>query len=95
MNEATQCLMHYLNCDDWYVACHHGHQFIVHLTSQGAKRYAVCFEGRPPCEKNVYHGSLAEGVSIVPLGQQHDLTPEISAAVKAELIELSHHLPVR
>jgi hypothetical protein len=86
---ATRYLQRHLDCDDWYVACHHEHLIVVHLTKGGLKKYALCFEATPSVEKGVYHGSLSSSISIVPLGSEHDLPKEVLAEMKAGLIELS------
>jgi len=89
MTAATRYLQQHLGCDDWYVACHHEHLFVVHLTKGGVKKYALCFEGTPPVEKGIYHGSLSSSISIVPLGSEHDLPKEVLAEMKAGLEQLS------
>ena len=89
MTEAIRFLMHQLACDDWYVACHHEHLYVVHLVQEGLKRYAICFEGLPTCEKGVYHGSVVCSVSAVPLGLEHDLSHEKLAEIRSGLIDLS------
>ncbi len=89
MTEAAEYLQQQLGCDDWYVACHHEHLFVVHLTQNGLKKYALCFEGTPPVEKSVYHGSLSSSISIVPLEQEHDLSSELLTEIKAGLAHLS------
>ncbi len=87
--EATQHLLHRLGCDSWYVACHREHLYVLHLTKGGMKHYAVCFECTSPVDKGVYHGSQASAVSILPLGQEHDLSPEAVKEIQAELMELA------
>ncbi len=89
MTEAARFVQEHLGCDDWYVACQHEHLFVVHLASNGVKKYALCFEGTPPVEKNIYHGSLSSSISIVPLGSEHDLSDELLAEMKAGLAQLS------
>ena len=32
VSKAARFLLHQLDCDHWYVACHHEHQFVYHLT---------------------------------------------------------------
>jgi len=89
MTQAIRFLMHQLGCDDWYVACHHEHLYVVHLAQEGRKRYAICFEGLPPCEKGVYHGSVLCSIAAVPLGLEVDLPQEQLAELRTGLMELS------
>ena len=51
VSEATKCLLHQLDCDDWYVACHHEHLFVFHLTQGAVDRYAVSYQCTSPVEK--------------------------------------------
>ncbi len=67
VSKAMQVLLGQLGCDHWYVACHHEHLFVYHLTKSGQDRYAACFECTPPVEKGIYHGSKAWGLSLIPL----------------------------
>ncbi len=89
ITEATRFLEQELHCDDWYVACHHEHQFIIHLTKRSLKQYAVCFECNPPVQKAIYHGSQASSVSIVPLGKALDPSRETVLNMKHGLEELA------
>lgn len=89
VTEAVRYLQQALGCDDWHVACHHEHQFIVHLTHAGARQYAVCFECNPPVEKAIYHGSLASAVFIVPMGDNSDPSLELLNHLKHGLEGLS------
>jgi hypothetical protein len=67
MRKALQLLLHQLGCDHWYVACHHEHLFVYHLTKAGVDRYAACFQCSPPLEKGIYHGGKAWSLSLIPL----------------------------
>jgi hypothetical protein len=59
VNKATTLLLHQLDCDHWYVACHHENLFVYHLTKGAEDRDAVSFQCTPPVEKGIYHGSRA------------------------------------
>ena len=67
VSKATQILLQQLECDRWYVACHHEHVFVYHLAKGSQDRYAVSFDCTPPVEKGIYHGSRAWSLSIIPL----------------------------
>ncbi|MBI4660233.1 MAG: hypothetical protein HY735_15450 [Verrucomicrobia bacterium] len=73
VSEATQYLVHQLNCDSWHVACRQEHRLIVQLTCGSSARYAVCYECTPPVEKAIYHGSRAWELSIIPLHDEDNL----------------------
>ena len=67
VSKATKFLLHHLDCDDWYVACHQEHLLVYHLTKGAEDRYAVSFQCTPPVEKGIYHGSRAWSLSVIPL----------------------------
>ncbi len=67
VSRAVQFLLQHLGCDHWYVACHHEHLFVYHLTKAGVDQYAACFQCTPPVEKGIYHGSRAWALSLIPL----------------------------
>jgi hypothetical protein len=77
VNEATQYLVHKLNCDSWYVACHHDHLFVFHLMKGTTKKYALRFECTSPVEKGIYHSSKAWSLSIIPLDGQENLSENL------------------
>jgi hypothetical protein len=79
VGKATQVLLHHLDCDGWYVACHREHQYVYHLTRHGADKYAVCFQCTPPVEKGIYHGSKAWALSVIPL---HGVEPIAEAKLQ-------------
>ena len=56
VSKATIFLLHQLDCDNWYVACHQEHQFVYHLTKGAKDRYAVSFECTPPVESERHGG---------------------------------------
>jgi hypothetical protein len=87
--EATRYLLHRLNCDSWYVACHREHLYVLHLTKGNTKRYAVCFECTAPVDKGICHRSLASSISILPLGAEHDLAGEVAQQLKTGLLGLA------
>ena len=66
VGKATNFLLHQLDCDHWYVACHHEALFVYHLTKGAEDRYAVSFQCTPPVEHGIYHGSRAWSLSIIP-----------------------------
>ncbi len=88
VNEATQYLVHQLNCDNWHVACSQEHRLIVQLTNGAAARYAVCYECTPPVEKAIYHGSRAWEMSIIPMHSEDNLREEKVKGITAGLAEL-------
>ena len=67
VGKATKFLLHQLDCDHWYVACHQEAQFVYHFTKGGQDRYAVSFQCTAPVEHGIYHGSRAWSLSIIPL----------------------------
>ena len=89
VSEATKCLLQQLGCDDWYVAHHHDHLFVFHLTRGGADKYAVSFQCRSPVEKGIYHGSKAWSVSIIPLQSEDALPEDAVRAIKSQLAALA------
>jgi hypothetical protein len=88
VSEATKYLLHQLDCDEWYVACHHEHLFVLHLTQAAVDRYAVRFECTSPVEKGIYHGSKAWSMSIIPLRGEDNLQEERVKEIRARLAEL-------
>jgi len=89
VSKATRFLLHQLDCDDWYVACHHESLFVYHLTKGAADRYAVSFQCTPPVEKGIYHGSRAWSLSIIPLHGVEALSEAEENAFKGGLSELT------
>lgn len=89
--EALHYLVPRLGCDGWYVASQREHLFVIHLTLSEARRYAVSLECTTPVEKGIYHGSLASSISVLPLGEEHDLTPEAAQEIKSGLLALAWH----
>ena len=87
--EAIHYLLHRLDCDSWYVACHREHLYVLHLTKGNVKRYAVCFEGTAPVDKGICHASLASSISVLPLGSEHDLAEETAKEIKLGLLGLA------
>src|SRR5512140_2912511 len=73
VNRVTQFLLRELDCDSWYVACHHEHLFVYRLVHGAAERYAVSFQCTPPVEKAIYHGGKTWALSIIPLRGVEDL----------------------
>lgn len=88
INEATKYLLHKLGCDSWYVACHHEHLFVLHLTKAGGDQYAARFECTSPIEKGVYHTSRAWSLSIIPLAGQENLSESAVDELRAALAAL-------
>jgi hypothetical protein len=88
VSKATTCLLHQLDCDHWYVACHQENLFVYHLTKGAQDRYAVSFQCTPPAEKGVYHGSRAWSLSIIPLHGVEALPEAKGHAIKAGLAKL-------
>lgn len=89
VSKAAKFLLHQLDCDNWYVACHHEHQLVYHLTHGTEDRYAVSFQCTPPVEKGIYYGSRAWSLSIIPL-HGVEAPPEIKEnGIKAGLAELT------
>jgi len=88
VNHAVQFLLPKLDCDSWYVVCHHEHQFVFHLTKKGADRFAVSFECTPPVDKAIYHGSKAWELSIIPLHGEGSLQEDAVEEIKAGLAVL-------
>lgn len=88
VNEVTKYLLHKLECDSWYVACHHGHLFVFHLTKAGVDQYAARFECTSPVEKGVYHTSRAWSLSIIPLAGQANLSETVVNELRAALAAL-------
>ena len=89
VSEATKCLLRQLGCDDWYVARHHNHLFVFHLTRSGIDKYAVTFQCTSPVEKAIYHGSKAWSVSVIPLRSEDALPEDTGKAIKAQLAALT------
>ena len=89
VSAATKCLLLQLGCDDWYVARHHDHLFVFHLTRSGADKYAVTYQCTAPVEKGIYHGSKAWSVSIIPLQPEDALPDDAVKAIKAQLAALA------
>ena len=85
VSKATQLLLHQLDCDRWYVACHREHVFVYHLSKGAEDRYAVSFDCTPPVEKGIYHGSRAWSLSIIPLHGVEALTEAKENEIKAGL----------
>ena len=88
VSKTTQFLLQELECDSWYVACHHEHLFVYHLARRGVDRYAVSFRCTPPVEKGIYHGSKTWMFSIIPLHGVADLPEPKVAEIKKGLAEL-------
>jgi hypothetical protein len=86
---ATRFLLHYFDCDSWYVAAQRDHLFVLHLTRGNVKRYAVCLECTKPVDKAIYHDALVSSVSVLPLGSQHDLLAKEIGDMKSGLLELA------
>ncbi len=89
VTQATKYLLQRLNCEGWYVACHHDHLFVVHLTKGGMDHYAVRFECTPPVEKAIYHPSMAWSLSVIPLGGQQDVPEDTVKEIRAVLAGFS------
>ncbi len=89
MGEAARYLVHKLGCDSWYVACHHDHFFVLHLSRSARDRYAARFECTSPVDKGIYHGGRAWSLAIVPLQPEEDLNPDMVKQIKAGLAELN------
>ena len=89
VSKATQVLLHQLDCDRWYVACHHEHLFVYHLTKGGEDRYAVSFECTPPVEHGICHRSRAWSLSIIPLHGVEALPQAKENEIKAGLAVLT------
>jgi hypothetical protein len=88
VGEAISYLVHQLECDNWYVACHHEHLFVFRLTLGSADKYAVKLECTAPVEKGVYHGSKAWFLSISPLHNSANLTEDEVKRLEAGLAAL-------
>jgi hypothetical protein len=43
VSKVATFLLHQLDCDHWYVACHHENLFVYRLTKRAEDRYAVFF----------------------------------------------------
>lgn len=89
VNAAVNYLLQQLGCDNWYVACHHEHLFVIRLTTGPANRFAVLFEGTSPVEKGIYDGSKAWSLSICPLHNEAGLTGEMVKHLQAGLAALT------
>ncbi|MGO8927071.1 MAG: hypothetical protein ACLQU3_09310 [Limisphaerales bacterium] len=89
VSKATRFLLHQLDCDDWYVACHQESLFVYHLTKGATDRYAVSFQCTPPVEKGIYHGSRAWSLSIIPLHGGEALPEAKENEIKGGLAELT------
>lgn len=88
LSEAVKCLASALDCDDWYVACHHDHLLVVELSQYRLRKYAIRFECTSPVEKAIYHDSKVASLAITPLGEAGDLTVAKVAELKACLATL-------
>ncbi len=88
LDEATKYLLYKLDCDSWYVACHHEHLFVLHLTKGEVDQYAARFECNPPVEKGVFHTSRAWSLSIVPLAGQENLSQSAVKELRTALAAL-------
>jgi hypothetical protein len=88
VNQATQYLLHPLECDGWHVASRHEHQLVVQLTRGGTSRYGVAYDCSPPSEKAVCHGSRAWALAIIPVHGEGSLSARKIAEIKAGLAEL-------
>jgi hypothetical protein len=88
VNQATEFLMHHLDCDDWHVACQHDHQRVVQLTRGGAARYCVTYECTPAVEKAVCHGSRAWALAITPVHGEDRLAETRVAELRGGLADL-------
>ncbi len=88
VSNATKFLLPQLDCDHWYVACHHEALFVYHLRKGGEDRYAVSFQCTAPVEKGIYHGSRAWSLSIIPLHGVEALPEAKEQAIKDGLTAL-------
>jgi hypothetical protein len=89
VSQAAQFLLHELDCDNWYVACHHEHLLVYRLAKGGVDRYAVSFQCTPPVEKAIYHGSKTWALSIIPLHDMEGLPETKVKEIKTRLAGLS------
>lgn len=89
VGNATQILLHQLDCDRWYVACHRDHLFVYHLAKGAEDRYAVSFDCTPPVEKGIYHGSRAWSLAIIPLHNVGALPESKEHEIKSSLASLT------
>jgi hypothetical protein len=88
VSEAINYLVAQLACDNWYVACHHEHLFVVRLTKDTADKFAVRFECTAPVEKGIYHGSKAWSLSINLLHNEASLPEDMVIQLQRGLAEL-------
>ena len=88
VSKATEYLLHELDCDDWYVACHHDDLFVFHLTHSGSDRYAVCYQCTSPVEKGLHHANKARSMSVIPLPGGDNLREATLREMQAKLPEL-------
>jgi hypothetical protein len=88
VSQATEFLLHHLDCETWYVACHHEHLFVFRLARGGVGRYAVSFQCTPSVEKAIYHRSRTWALSIIPLHGVEDLPEAKVKEIKAGLAGL-------
>ncbi len=88
VSRATEYLLHLLDCDDWYVACHHDDFFVFHLTQGGLDRYAVCYQCTSPAEKGMHHANKARSMSVIPLPGEDNLPKDTLREMQAKLLEL-------
>ena len=89
VSKAAKFFLRQLGCDDWYVACHHEHLLVYHLTKGAEDRYAVSFQCTPPGEQGIYHGSRAWSLSIIPLHVVEALPEAKENEIKAGLAALT------
>ena len=89
VSQATQFLLHELECDDWFVASQHEHQFVARLTKGEGAKYAISFECTPPVDKGIYHGSRSRLLSIIPLHSEDALSEETVSGIKRGLAGLA------
>ena len=73
-NKIAQSLTLFLGCDTWYVVCQREHLMVIHLTSEGTDRYALTCDSTHPIDKAIYHGGKTHALSLMPLGDQPELT---------------------
>jgi hypothetical protein len=88
VTEVLHYLLGQLDCDNWYVACHHEHLFVFRLTKDSVDRFAVRVECTAPVEKGVYHDSKAWSLSISPLHSEGEIQPNQAKALQQGLAEI-------
>jgi hypothetical protein len=89
VSKAAQALLLQLDCDSWYVACHHEHQFVCRLAKRDVDRYVVDFQCTPAVDKAIYHGSKTWAFSIIPLRGAEGLSETKVERIKAGLAGLA------